>query len=145
MVDNPPHDTPRVSPYLLYEDLPGALAWLAKAFGFRERLRIATSDGAVGHAEMTIGEGVIMMGWPGPDYKNPKHLGAVTHNVYVYVDDVDAHCERARAAGAEIFEEPADQFYGDRRYGAHDPEGHMWFFATHTRDVPQDELVPPPD
>ncbi len=143
MVDNPPRDTPQVSPYLLYEDVESALAWLAKAFGFSERLRIATPEGAVGHAEMTTGEGVIMMGWPGPDYKNPKRLGAVTHNVYVYVDDVDAHCGRARAAGAEIFEEPADQFYGDRRYGAYDPEGHMWFFATHVRDVPADEMVPP--
>ncbi len=143
MVANPPADTPRVSPYLLYEDVEAALDWLTKAFGFVERARIEMPEGGVGHAEMTIDDGLIMMGYPGPTYKNPKHLGASTQHTYVYVGDVDAHYARAKAAGANIFEEPADQFYGDRRYGAHDPEGHMWFFATHTRDVPPDEMRPP--
>lgn len=70
-----------------------------------------------------------MMGTPGSDFRNPKHLGRSTQSLYVYVDDVDAHCARARAAGAEILEEPSDQPYGDRRHGARDPEGHRWYFA----------------
>ena len=75
-------------------------------------------------------DGVVMMGTPGPDFRNPKNLGQITSSLYIYVDDVDAHCARAREAGAEIIEEPGDQPYGDRRYGACDPEGHHWYFAT---------------
>ena len=78
-----------------------------------------------------------MMGSPGGDFQNPKRLGQVTQSLYVYVDDVDAHCARAREAGAEIIEEPADQPYGDRRYGARDPEGHHWYFASRS-DTPED-------
>ena len=79
---------------------------------------------------MALEDGVVMMGSPGGNFRNPKHLGQVTQSLYVYVDDVDAHCARAREAGAEIIEEPADQPYGDRRYGACDPEGHHWYFAS---------------
>ena len=142
MPANPPENTPRISPYLLYEDVGAALEWLAKAFGFVERMRMAMPDGSIGHAEMTLDDGLVMMGCPGPEYKNPKHVGALTHNLYIYVDDVDAHFERAKAAGAEIVDEPKDQFYGDRRYGALDPEGHMWFFATHVRDVAPEDMKP---
>ncbi len=142
MIQNPPANTPRVSPYVLYEDVAAALEWLTAAFGFAERERIEMPDGSIGHAEMTIGEGVIMMGCPGPEYKNPKRLGATTQQIYVYVDDVDAHYAQAKAAGAEVIEEPKDQFYGDRRYGALDPEGHAWYFATHVRDVPAEEMKP---
>ena len=143
MVANPPEDTPRVSPYLLYEDVASALVWLADAFGFRERMRIPGPDGSVGHAEMELADGVIMLGCPGPDYQNPKHAGHVTQEQYVYVDDVDAHFARAKAAGATILEEPADQFYGDRRYRAVDPEGHHWSFAQHIRDVAPEDMKPP--
>ena len=89
---------------------------------------------------MELADGVLMMGHPGPDYRNPKRLGQVTQSVYVYVDDVDKHFERAREAGATILEEPKDQFYGDRRYGAADPEGHHWYFAQHIRDVAPEDL-----
>ena len=126
---------PRITPYLLYEDVPGALDWLSKAFGFRERLRFTGHDGTVDHAEMEHGDGLIMLGDPGGSYRNPKHSGSVTVQLHVYVDDVDAHCEQARAAGATILSEPADQDYGDRRYDAEDPEGHHWSFAQHLRDV----------
>ena len=135
---------PRISPYLYYEDVASALDWLARAFGFRERHRIAAPDGKVVHAEMALADGVIMMGNPGPDYRNPKRLGQTTQNIYVYVDDVEAHFRRAKAAGAKILEEPKDQFYGDRRYGAEDPEGHQWFFAQHVRDVSPEEMKRPP-
>jgi uncharacterized glyoxalase superfamily protein PhnB len=118
-----------VTPYLLYENAEGALEWLAKAFGFRETERIAGPDGKVAHAEMDVGDGAsIFLGGPGGDYRNPKAAGR-TSLVYVYVQDFDAHCARAREAGAAIAEEPDDQPYGDRRYAAEDPEGHLWYFA----------------
>jgi uncharacterized glyoxalase superfamily protein PhnB len=84
-----------------------------------------------------------MMGCPGPEYRNPKRLGGSTSNLYVYVADVDKHFRHAKESNARILEEPADQFYGDRRYGAEDPEGHVWYFATHVRDVPPEEMKPP--
>jgi PhnB protein len=125
-----PTPTPRITPYLLYEDLPGALEWLAKAFGMRERLRHAGPDGALRHAEMTFGEdGLVMMGWPGPDFRNPKRLGQVTQNLLIRVEDVDASFERAVRAGAVVLEKPNDHPSGDRRCGVEDPEGHRWYFA----------------
>jgi PhnB protein len=143
MPDNPPAGMSRITPYLYYADVAAALAWLTRAFGFRERMRIPAPDGRVGHAEMQLADGVIMMGNPGPDYRNPKRLGQTTQNVYVYVDDVDGHFRRAKQAGAKILHEPADQFYGDRRYGAEDPEGHQWYFAQHVRDVAPEDMKPP--
>ena len=140
MPANPPKDMPRVTPYLYYEDVAAALAWLARAFGFRERLRMPGPDGSVMHAEMQLADGVVMMGRPGPDYRSPKRLGQVTQSLYVYVDDVNTHFRRAKDAGAKVIEEPADQFYGDRRYGAEDPEGHVWYFAQHVRDVSPEEM-----
>lgn len=136
MVTNPPDDFPRITPYLLYEDLSNTVDWLIKAFGFTERFRMPGPDGKLTHAEIQLGDGVVMMGCPGPDYKNPKHLGASTNLIYVYVEDVDAHYERAEAAGAKITQEPEDMFYGDRRYAAEDPEGHVWNFAAKVKDVP---------
>ena len=137
MAENPTY--PRITPYLLYEDVPAALEWLAKAFGFTERLRFAGSDGVVNHAEMTLGDGVIMMGFPGADYRNPRHLGKATQLVNVYVDDVDGHFARAKGEGATILSELENQSYGDRRYIAEDPEGHQWVFAQHVSDTsPED-------
>ncbi|MGD1148473.1 MAG: VOC family protein [Thermoanaerobaculaceae bacterium] len=140
MPSNPPENTPRVTPYLCYEDVAAALRWLADAFGLRESVRMQGPDGKVNHAEMRIGDGLVMMGCPGPQYRNPKHVGHVTQSLMVYVDDVDAHYARARNAGARIIAPPEDQFYGDRRYAAEDPEGHHWYFAQHVRDVSVDEM-----
>ena len=69
---NPPKDMTRITPYLLYEDVAGAMAWLAKTFGFTERMRLAGPDGMIAHAEMVLADGVVMMGCPGPTYRNPK-------------------------------------------------------------------------
>lgn len=143
MPANPPENMPRITPYILYEDVGAALDWLTKAFGFSERLRMAAPDGSVNHAEMELGDGVIMMGHPGPDYQNPKRHGHVSLLINVYVDDVDKHFAQAQAAGAKILDEPEDQFYGDRRYAVEDLEGHQWNFATHVRDVPPEEMHPP--
>jgi PhnB protein len=132
---------PRITPYLLYEDVAAALEWLAKAFGFVEfGDRFAGPDGKVTHASMKLGDGVVMMGCPGPAYKNPTHLGQATQHLYVYVEDVDAAFERACNMGARVIEAPKDEFYGDRRCGLADPEGHQWWLAQHVRDVSPEEM-----
>lgn len=132
---------PRITPYLLYEDVGKALDWLAKAFGFTEfGDRFAGPDGKINHASMKIGDGVVMMGCPGPAYQNPKRLGHVTQHIHVFIEDVDALFERARTLGAKVLEEPTDTFYGDRRCAVADPEGHQWYFAQHVRDVSPEEL-----
>jgi uncharacterized glyoxalase superfamily protein PhnB len=143
MPANPPDNMPRISPYLYYKDVAGALDWLARAFGFTERVRMPGPDGKVMHAEMEYVDGVVMLGCPNPEYRNPKQVGQSTQSLYVYVDDVDKHFQHAKAARAKIVEEPADQFYGDRRYGAEDPEGHVWYFAQHVRDVAPEDMKPP--
>jgi uncharacterized glyoxalase superfamily protein PhnB len=123
-----------VTPYLMYEDVAAAMEFLSKAFGFREVVRsVAPDDGRVWHAEMELDGGRIYLGQP-DSHKNPKRLGGVTVAVHVYVDDVDAHYERAKAAGATIKAELDDRDYGDRRYHASDPEGHMWMFGTRMRE-----------
>ena len=129
----------RLIPYLLYADCEAALDFLSRAFGFEEVLRYVGEQGYINHAEMMLGDARIFMGDPGDDYRNPRQLGGETVGLYVYVDDVDVLCERARAAGAEITEEPTDQEYGERRFTAKDPEGHVWFFGQVTRDVAPEE------
>jgi uncharacterized glyoxalase superfamily protein PhnB len=135
--------TIKITPYLLYADVVAALAFLERAFGFEEVLRYTGAEGRVNHAEARLGEDYIYLGDPtsaGSEYRNPAALGAAT--VLIGVDgvgDVDALCERAREAGAQITEEPADQDYGERRFGATDPEGHKWFFSQKIAEVaPQD-------
>jgi len=120
-----------ITPYLYYEDLPGALKFLAKAFGFKKYgAAMRGKDGELNHAAMKLGtRDLVMMGYPGPKYKGPKRLGQATQSLYVNVSDVDKHFARAKKAGAIILEEPQDTFYGHRRYGAEDPEGHQWYFA----------------
>lgn len=86
-------------------------------------------DGKINHAAMKLGKDLVMMGYPGPKYKNPKRLKQATQSLYINVSNVDKHFDRAKKAGAKILKEPEDQFYGDRRYGAEDPEGHQWYFA----------------
>jgi PhnB protein len=140
MADNTRETAQRITPYLYYEDVDAALDWLARAFGFSELDRMRGANGKTMHAAMKCGDAVFMMGHPGPDYKNPKHLGQATQALYVNADDVDKHFEQAKAAGAKIIEEPKDEFYGDRRYGAEDPEGHQWYFAKHVRDVTPEEM-----
>lgn len=130
MSSSPPAGYPRISPYLNYEDVGAMMDWLARAFGLTERHSQKNQDGTVRHAEMALKDGVVMMGCPGPEFRNPRNLGQVTQSLYVYVDNLDAHYARALDAGAEIVEEPADQPYGDRRYGVADPEGHHWYFAS---------------
>lgn len=119
-----------ITPYLLYADCERALAFLEAAFGFEETLRYTGEQGYVNHAEMRLGEARIFMGDPGEQFRNPLDQGGETVGIYVNVEGgVDELCEQARAAGAEIREEPTDQEYGERRFTAVDPEGHVWYFA----------------
>lgn len=119
-----------ITPYLYYEDVGAALKFLTRAFGFKNSGRpMKQRDGKINHAAMKLGKDLVMMGYPGPKYKNPKRLKQATQSLYINVSNVNKHFGRAKKAGAKILEEPADQFYGHRRYGAEDPEGHQWFFA----------------
>ncbi len=109
MAIDPIPEGPRITPYLLYEDVGKALDWLAKAFGLEEfGDRFTGPDGKVSHAAMKLGNGQIMLGCPGATYKNPKRLGHATQHLYVYTDEVDALFARARSMGAAVIEEPKD-------------------------------------
>ena len=104
-----------ITPYLLYENVAGALNFLAKAFGFRKHgIQMSGPDGKINHAAMKLGQDLIIMGYPGPKYKNPRKLGQATRNLYV---NVDKHFERARKAGGTILEEPADTVVAVYRRG----------------------------
>jgi uncharacterized glyoxalase superfamily protein PhnB len=133
---------PAVIPMIAYEDGITAIEWLSKAFGFRERreARYIDDDGALSHAEMEAGEGLIMLATPTPDYEGPRRhrerceqarkwssVPWIIDGVLVYVDDLDAHFERAKEAGAVILS-PIDEGPPGRRYRAEDLEGHRWFF-----------------
>jgi uncharacterized glyoxalase superfamily protein PhnB len=119
-----------ITPYLYYEDVGRALGFLTKAFGFRKHGNPSRGpDGRINHAAMKLGSAMVMMGCPGSGYRNPKRLGQATQSLYVNVRGIDEHFRRAQKAGAAILEEPADTKYGNRRYGARDPEGHEWYFA----------------
>jgi PhnB protein len=124
-----------ISPYLMYEDGAAAMEFLSRAFGFREVVRsLAPDDGRVWHAEMELDGARLDLGQHQREYRNPEDLGGVTVSVHVYVDDVDSHYERAKAAGVTITREIDDRDYGDRRYHAVDLEGHSWMFATTVRE-----------
>ena len=146
MVPNPPHDMPRITPHLFYDDVAAAIDWLVKAFGFEIRLRMTDSDGAVVHGDLEMADSLVMVGLAseGAGRESPRSLGGkISQRLYVFVDDVDGHYERARRAGAKIMSEPKEQFYGDRVYECMDLEGHRWKFAQHIRDVDSKTLKRP--
>ena len=132
-------------PSLTYRDPKAALDWLANAFGFELTMAIDGPDGdaSQGHYEMALeGRGRIMVGGEWNEWmRSPASVdGRTTSRVHVAVThDIDVHCERARAAGATIVDEPSDQFYGDRTYRCTDLEGHHWTFSMHVRDVSREE------
>ena len=119
----------RITPYLFYEDAEAAVEFLTKAFGFEEHLRSIGGGGGL-HVELRLNGAAVMIGQATWDYANPRKSDNATAMVHAYIDDMEAHRERARAAGAEIVTELATQPNGDRRYDVRDPEGHMWSFAT---------------
>ena len=133
---------PSLSSAVCYVDPRAALAWLEKAFGFEVAMLIEDADGAVVHSQMRFGDSVVMVGseWSA-DHKSPKSIGGKnTQTVNIQITtDVDAHCERARAAGAEILVAPETQFYGDRTYRCRDPEGHIWTVAQSVETVSREQ------
>jgi uncharacterized glyoxalase superfamily protein PhnB len=139
MANKLPPNTQRVVPYLFYKNGRAAIDFIAKAFGFEVRFALPGPGDRVMHAELGYGDAVVYLGTP-DGQKPARALPQRNATVLVYVDDVDAHCARARAAGAKIVREPADQFYGDRTYAARDPEGQEWYFHTHVRDVSLEEM-----
>jgi uncharacterized glyoxalase superfamily protein PhnB len=140
MVD--PARRPSLGSAVFYKDPFAALDWLEKAFGFERTLLVTDAEGKLGHSEMRFGDGYIMVGSEWAEHTvSPASLGGRnTQCVHVHLQDgIDAHCERARAAGAVITRELADQFYGDRVYAARDPEGHVWSFGQTVRRVSREE------
>jgi len=137
MTSNPPEGMQRIIPMLVYADAPAALAFLAEAFGFEERYRMEMDDGRIGHAELGYSDNVVMLASEFEDMglQSPAKLPAHHAQVMCYVDDVDAHYEQAKAAGAIIVAAPEDQPYGSRMYRAVDPEGGRWLFAMPLADA----------
>ena len=119
----------RMSSALFYQDPRAAIDWLQKAFGLELTMLLEDADGNVAHSQLSFGDSVMMVGseWT-EDHKSPKSIGGKnTQTVSLQIDDdIDAHCARARAAGAVIHAEPETQFYGDRTYRCRDLEGHIW-------------------
>jgi uncharacterized glyoxalase superfamily protein PhnB len=129
------NSAPNIFPELIYDDARAALEWLANAFGFVKGEVIEGPEGTIAHSEMYLGAGTIMPKSPMPEagygLRSPRALGGVSQCLYVAVEDVDAHHDRAKAAGAEIVMAPSDMAYGARNYCARDPEGHLWCFGTY--------------
>jgi uncharacterized glyoxalase superfamily protein PhnB len=143
-----PEGWPRISSALFYEDAAAAIDWLVRVFGFEVRLKVEGEGGRIQHSELTFGEGLIMIGsldrdQPEKKWRNlstsPKQVdGRNTQSLCVFVDDVDAHCARAKAAGATILNEPVTtdhgpEYWADRTYLTKDLEGHQWWFMQRVR------------
>ena len=121
--------------FLTYDDASAALDWLEAAFGFERTSVHEGPNGEIAHAELTFGDGMVMLGAAGDNdigLKTPRELGAVNQGVYLVVDeDIDAHHERAVAAGAEVVRALHDTDYGSRDYIVRDPEGNLWSVGTY--------------
>ena len=131
-----------VTPYLAIQGAVRALEFYKEAFGATEKHKLMTPDGRLGHAEIGLGDSVIMLADEFPEYggKAPPTLGGSPVCIHLYVEDVDAFFKKALAAGAKERKPVMDQFYGDRSGQLEDPFGHLWWVATHTEDVAPDEM-----
>lgn len=130
-----PVDT--VLPHLTYTSVAAALTWLTTTFGFIEHYRYGEPE--IAGAQLHLGDAWIMINSASPGSESPAQAGCRTQSLTVFVDDVDAHFARTKAAGAKIVEDLHETIYGERQYGVEDLEGHHWLFATHARDVSPDE------
>jgi len=128
-----------ILPHLSYENVADALAWLTKTFGFTEHYRYGEPGGRVDGAQMYLGDAWIMLTRARPGRGSPAQVGQETQSLTVFVEDVDAHFERAKSLGANIVEDLHETVYGERQYGVVDLEGHHWLFSRHARDVSPDE------
>ena len=139
MIKNRSVPVETVLPHLVYQDVAGALAWLARTFGFTEHFRYGDPGGPVQGAQMHLANAWIMLTSTRPGRASPAQLGQRTQYLTVFVDDIDAHFEKTKSAGVKIVEELHETMYGERQYAAEDLEGHHWLFSKHARDVSPDE------
>ncbi|MDQ3569575.1 MAG: VOC family protein [Actinomycetota bacterium] len=137
-----PEGYPRVTPYLCVDGAGAAIAFYVDVLGATERMRMPAPDGKIGHAEVQIGDSVIMISDEMPEmgFIGPRTVGGTPVGLSVYVEDVDAVFDRALKAGAKSLQPVEDQFYGDRSGQFEDPFGHRWNVATHVEDVPPEEM-----
>ncbi len=137
-----PDGYPQVTPYLCVDGAKAAIEFYVKVFGARERMRMPSPGGKIGHAELELGESLIMLSDEHPDMGalGPKTIGGTPVTISLYVEDVDAVFDAAVAAGAIAVRAVEDQFYGDRSGQLEDPFGHRWSVASHVEDVPPEEM-----
>ena|SRR5438093_1872984 len=142
MADPIPEGFPPLCVSLAVEDAAHAIDWYTKAFGAKERMRMPASEGKIGHAEIEIGDAVVMLAdqFEQSSSKPPKELGGTSVSMFLYVEDVDAFAQRAIDAGATVVMPVDDMFWGDRYGILSDPFGHQWQVATHVEDVPPDQM-----
>ena len=137
-----PEGYPRVTPYLIVDRAAMAIDFYCSVLGASERMRMPWQDGRIGHAELQLGDSIIMLADENPemDIRGPRTFGGTPVTLHVYVEDADAVFEQAVKAGAKGLREVEDRFYGDRSGQFEDPFGHRWDVSTHTEDVPPEEM-----
>jgi PhnB protein len=142
MVQAIPDEYRRITPYICVKDGKAAIAFYEQAFGAEQKMVMPAGD-RVMHAEMVIGDSVLMLSdaFPEMGIVPPPGTGPISSHLMLYVDDVDAVTERAVSLGARLVEPPADQFYGDRTSRIVDPQGHTWTLGTHVKDVSDEEMA----
>jgi PhnB protein len=142
MVNPIPEGYPRVSPYLVVDGADAAITFYREVFGANERMRMGGPDGKIGHAEIDIGDSLVMLADPFPDMgaTPPQTPGEGGVAINVYVENVDDVFQKALARGSTSVREPQNEFYGDRMAAFDDPFGHRWNVMTHVEDVPPDEM-----
>jgi PhnB protein len=138
-----PQDYPQVTPYLCVDGASAAIEFYAQVLGTTERMRMDAPDGKVSHAELQLGDALIMLAdeYPELGVRSPKAFGGSPVTLSVYVEDVDAVFQRAQQAGAKVLRPLEDQFYGDRSGQFEDPFGHRWTVATRVEDVSPEEMA----
>jgi PhnB protein len=137
-----PDEYPRVTPYLVVDGAAAAIDFYTKVFGAKERMRMPAPGDKIGHAEIEIGNSMVMLADANPQmgHKSPKALGGSPISLLVYVENADDTVKRAVAAGGKVVRPVENQFYGDRMGGIEDPYGHQWYVATHVEDVSPEEM-----
>lgn len=137
-----PRDFPRVTPYLFVDDANAALDFYSSVLGATERMRMPMQNGKIAHAEIAIGDSVIMLADEAPEMgaRSPKSIGGTPAMLYVYVEDVDRVFEQAVQSGSMVLHSVENKFYGDRSGEFEDPFGHCWSIATHVEDVSDEEM-----
>jgi uncharacterized glyoxalase superfamily protein PhnB len=138
MIKNRSVPTDIILPHIAYQNVALALEWLTKVFGFIEHYRYGETEAPQG-AQVYLGDAWIMLNSVRPGRASPAQVGQQTQSLTIFVEDVDAKFETVKAAGAKIVEDLHETVYGERQFGVEDPEGHLWIFSRHVRDVSPSE------